>query len=173
MLARQGKCTLHPVICEPQKPMNCMTDLINLTFCCQEATVIQDFSDLNTIGRSHFLDLRVCATEDELKATDFRKLALDLILNGSGKITPYGVIYENDMRLEQVYDGRYFPEYYYDGESVMTIAMTSRHEPEESASATYLYLPTEDCLIERAMLRAGINTFGDIRLRYRCQCTSR
>ena len=28
-------------------------DLINLTFCCQQATVITDFSDLNTVGRDH------------------------------------------------------------------------------------------------------------------------
>lgn len=143
-----------------------MTDLINLTFSCQDATVIQDFSDLNAVGRSRFLDLRGGATEDELKSTDFRKVALDLILNESGKITPYGVIYENGMLLEQLYDGRYFPEYDYDGESVMSVAMTNRHEPEKSAPITWLYFPTEDCRIERAMQRAGIDSFSEMRLRY-------
>ena len=29
-----------------------MTDFINLTFCCQQATVITDFSDLEAVGRS-------------------------------------------------------------------------------------------------------------------------
>ena len=30
-------------------------DLINLTFCCQQATVITDFSDLAAIGRDHYI----------------------------------------------------------------------------------------------------------------------
>ena len=30
-----------------------MKDLINLTFCCQQTTVITDFSDLNAVGRDH------------------------------------------------------------------------------------------------------------------------
>ena len=29
-------------------------DFINLTFCCQQATVITDFSDLDAIGRQHY-----------------------------------------------------------------------------------------------------------------------
>ena len=33
-----------------------MKDLINLTFCCQQATVITDFSDLEAIGREHYMN---------------------------------------------------------------------------------------------------------------------
>ena len=32
-------------------------DFINLTFCCQQATVITDFSDLEQVGRSHYMNL--------------------------------------------------------------------------------------------------------------------
>ena len=32
-------------------------DLIDLTFCCQQATVITDFSNLEKIGRQHFMNL--------------------------------------------------------------------------------------------------------------------
>ena len=32
-----------------------VTDLINLTFCCDQATVIVDFSDLEQVGRIHYL----------------------------------------------------------------------------------------------------------------------
>jgi hypothetical protein len=35
-----------------------MTDFINLTFCCQEATVITDFSDLEKIGRNHLIRIK-------------------------------------------------------------------------------------------------------------------
>ena len=34
-----------------------LKDLINLTFCCQQATVITDFSDLSAVGRNHYMSL--------------------------------------------------------------------------------------------------------------------
>ena len=34
-----------------------MRHLIDLTFCCQETTVITDFSDLEKVGRRHYLDV--------------------------------------------------------------------------------------------------------------------
>ena len=57
-----------------------MTDLINLTFWCQQATIITDFSDLEDIGRRHYMPLNggSCSTE-ELERLDARKAALDLI----------------------------------------------------------------------------------------------
>ena len=58
-----------------------MTDLINLTFWCQQARIITDFSDLEDIGRRHYMPLNggSCSTE-ELERLDARKAALDLIL---------------------------------------------------------------------------------------------
>ena len=32
-------------------------DLINLTFCCQQATIITDFSNLEAVGRAHYMNL--------------------------------------------------------------------------------------------------------------------
>lgn len=32
-------------------------ELINLTFCCQEATVVTDFNNLEALGRRHYLTL--------------------------------------------------------------------------------------------------------------------
>ena len=87
-----------------------LKDLINLTFCCQQATVITDFSDLAAIGRDHYMNLHGgSASVDELNALDGTKTARQLIESGSGTITPYGVVYDNGMKLEQVYDGRFFP----------------------------------------------------------------
>ena len=34
-----------------------LKDLINLTFCCQQATVITDFSDLAAVGRDHYMPI--------------------------------------------------------------------------------------------------------------------
>ena len=89
-----------------------LKDLINLTFCCQQATVITDFSDLDAIGRDHYMNLHGgSASVDELNALDGKGTARQLIENGGGTITPYGVVYDNGMKLEQIYDGRFFPCY--------------------------------------------------------------
>ena len=109
-----------------------LKDLINLTFCCQQATVITDFSDLAAIGRDHYMNLHGgSASVDELNALDGKKTARQLIESGSGTITPYGVVYDNGMKLEQVYDGRFFPCYYYEPNAI-TVAVTSKRELEDS-----------------------------------------
>lgn len=70
-----------------------MTDLINLTFSCQQVTVITDFSDLEQVGRDHYMVLNGgCASKEELDALDGYETALLLIDEGNGVITPYGVI---------------------------------------------------------------------------------
>ena len=77
-----------------------LKDLINLTSCCQQATVITDFSDLAAIGRDHYMNLHGgSASVDELNALDGKKTARQLIESDSGTITPYGVVYDNGMKL--------------------------------------------------------------------------
>ena len=70
-----------------------MTDLINLTFCCQQATVITDFSDLDAVGRHHIMSINGGCTPSKLAQTDLRMKALKLILSKEGTVTPYGVVY--------------------------------------------------------------------------------
>ena len=90
-------------------------DFINLTFCCQQATVITDFSDLEAVGRTHYLNMRGgCCAADELANLDGTETALLLIDGGGEMVTPYGVVYDNGMKLEQVYNGRQLPAYPYD-----------------------------------------------------------
>jgi len=73
-----------------------MTDLINLTFCCQQATVITDFSDWGAIGRSHLLTINGgCLSASQLEEADGEMIALELILRKKGTVTPYGVVYDN------------------------------------------------------------------------------
>ncbi len=52
------------------------------------------------------------ASVDELNALDDKGTARQFIDGGSGTITPYGVVYDNGMKLEQVYDGWFFPCYW-------------------------------------------------------------
>ena len=141
-----------------------LKDLINLTFCCQQATVITDFSDLAAIGRNHYMNLHGgSASVDELNALDDKGIARQLIESDSGKITPYGVVYDNGMKLEQIYDGRFFPCYYYEPNAI-TVAVTAKSEPEDTEHITWLFLPMVQEEIDRALLRGGITDPSEIRL---------
>ena len=142
-----------------------LKDLINLTFCCQQATVISDFSDLAAVGRDHYMNLHGgCAKTEELDALDGKKTARQLIESGSGTITPYGVVYDNGMKLEQIYDGQFFPCYYYEPNAI-TVAVTAKSEPEDTEHITWLYLPMAQEEIDRTLQRAGITAPLDIQLR--------
>ena len=142
-----------------------LKDFINLTFCCQQTTVITDFSDLAAVGRDHYMNLHGgCAKTAELDALDSEEIALRLIESGSGTVTPYGVVYDNGMKLEQAYDGQFFPCYYYEPRATM-VAVTSKSELENTEHITWLYLPMAQEEIDRALQRAGIADPADIRLR--------
>ena len=142
-----------------------LKDLINLSFCCQQATVITDFSDLAAVGRNHYMNLHGgCAKTEELNALDGEETARRLIENGGGTITPYGVVYDNGMKLEPVYDGRFFPCYYYEPNAI-TVAVTSKAEPEDTEHITWLFLPMVQEELDRALLRGGITDAADVRLR--------
>ena len=141
-----------------------LKDFINLTFCCQQATVISDFSDLDAIGRDHYMNLHGgSASVDELNALDGEETARQLIESGSGTVTPYGVVYDNGMKLERVYDGRFFPCYYYKLNAI-TVAVSSKTEPEDTEHITWLFLPMVQEELDRALLRGGITDPSEIRL---------
>ncbi len=136
MAAKNGYCKLK--------------DLINLTFSCQMVTVVSDFSDLEAIGRQHFMNTHYGVTVSELARQKFRLIALDLLQNDlSAKITPYGVVYENDFWLDEVYDGEKFVEYKY------CDCMMELDVMQGSKTAT-LYLPAPEVQINRALERCGI-----------------
>ena len=103
-----------------------LKDLINLTFCCQQATVITDFSNLEQVGRDHYINTHGgCANVQELENLDGVENTLPLIGSGGGTITRYGVVYDNGMKLDQSYDGRHFPAYPYEP-CMLMVALTSR-----------------------------------------------
>ena len=145
--------------------LHSVDEFINLTFCCQEVTVVTDFSNLKSLGRRHFLTMNGgAASSDEINDKDFREIALDLLDHQAGHVTPYGVVYDNDFEMAELYDGRHFPEYRYE-DCVMEVEMSSRFAPADSPGS-YLYLPMTQSQIERAMLRAGIDNYGDTCLRF-------
>ena len=128
-------------------------DLISLTFCCQQATVISDFSNLKDIGQMHYLNTHGGGAPVEvIKNLDAEKIARDLIASGQGKITPYGVVYDNGMELEHCYVVGAFPPYLYT-QKVLDVEIASPRDP---AEITLLQLPMPEGQLERMLIRGGM-----------------
>lgn len=100
---------------------------------------------------------------EETQTLDGRREALQLIATGSGTVTPYGVVYDNGMELERLYDGRHFPAYQYKP-PLLVLEVSAKKEPETPLE--YLYLPAPTQQIQRAFLRAGV---GNTALRTRIE----
>ena len=127
-----------------------IVDFINLTFSCQQVTIITDFSDLEEIGQNHYMDLNGgTARAEELENLDGYETALLLIEGGGGTITPYGVVYDNGMKLSQLYDGRHFPEYFYESCLASVILSLPDHPMEQET----LYFPCAESKIARTLRR--------------------
>ena len=128
-------------------------DFINLTFCCQKATVISDFSDLEEVGKWHFLTLNPGCDAETLEHVNGERVAIGLIRRSEGTVTPYGVVYDNGMQMLHLYQGGAFPDYDYNS-AVLGVKMTSRHEPEREEA--YFQLPMPARRVERFLQRAGL-----------------
>ena len=137
-----------------------LKDLINLTFCCQQATVITDFSDLAAVGRDHYMNLHGgSASVDELNALDGKEIARQLIESGSGTVTPYGVVYDNGMKLEQVYLSPAEP--WRDESRDEMLRMTLRVEGKPDYT---LVLPADEEYLDAVKNYLDIDVFADAML---------
>ena len=125
-------------------------NLINLTFCCQDTTVITDFSELEEVGREHCIK-NDGLTVDEYYSIDGRAEALKLIRSGNGTVTPYGVVYDNGMELKQLYTGRNFPSYNW---KVPTLELETAPGGEAEG---HFDLPMPDRRLQREIERAGLD----------------
>ena len=147
-----------------------LPELINLTFSSQQATVITNFSDLKEIGRDHIMSRNGgMMSREEANTTDFEKVARELISNGKGVVTPYGVVYDNDMKMDRLYTkGSPFPIYYYEPPTLVVEMTSARkpYRPDNEADKTWLFLPMSTKQLEHAMMRAGLVSFDDMRLRF-------
>ena len=126
-------------------------DFINLTFCYKQVSVVRDFRDLENIGRDHIITTQGRGLSDEeWAAMDFHAVAMDLLQNGDGKITPYGVVYSNGMKLHPLYTGGPFPAYGC-GEPLVVA-----FKPQEGSEENFLFLPMAESRLCRELERSGV-----------------
>ena len=131
-------------------------DLINLPFCTQCVTVIQNFADLKSVATTHYLNLHGgSAPAEEVDRLDTRRLMEDLIASGSGIVTPYGVAFDNGMELRELYQGHAFPEYH-DARAVLQGFLAAEPEAVNAKTADTLFFPMPDKFLPRALIRSGL-----------------
>lgn len=147
-----------------------LPELINLTFSSQQATVVTNFSDLKEVGRDHIMTRNGgMMSKSEADTTDFEKVARELISSGKGVVTPYGVVFDNDMKMDRLYTkGSPFPIYYYEPPTLVVEMTSARkpYRPDNEADKTWLFLPMSSKQLEHAMMRSGLVSFDDMRLRF-------
>lgn len=125
---------------------------INLTFCYQLVTLVRDFRNLEQAGQDHLIALNDgYITMGELRNSDLRRIALDLLENGSGTVTPYGVAYKNGMELVPHYTGGPFPNY-----CCNEPLMVEFQPPWEDGKDHYLFLPMAESRLFRELTRNGV-----------------
>lgn len=146
-------------------------DFINLTFSSQQVTVITDFSDLERIGRSHIVTIHGSRMPaEEYQQIDGKAEAMKLLQSGNGSVTPYGVVYDNEMKMEPLYDGRHFPPYLYEP---CQLAIEIRPANGGTGASDYLYFPAPDQQLARTLERAGATDAADSRMQINVdQCGS-
>ena len=138
-------------------------ELIDLSFCANEMTVISDFRDLERVGRKHYLTVHGAADTKEFEKLDGKETALALISGQPGYVTRYGVVYDNGMKLEQTYDRKHLPPIWMPESCIMELKIRATGE-DDPKKQEWVQLPASRIKLERAMLRAGIPSCGEMQI---------
>ena len=138
-------------------------ELIDLSFRARDVTVISDFSDLERVGRKHYLTVHDACDSEELENLDGKETALALISGQPGYVTQYGVVYDNGIKLEQAYDRKHLPPIWMPENRILElkIRVTGEDDPKKQE---WVQLPASQIKLERAMLRAGIPSCGEMQM---------
>ena len=137
--------------------------LIDLSFCANEMTVISDFSDLEKVGRKHYLTVHGAADTKELEKLDGKELAQALISGQPGTVTQFGVVYDNGVQLQPVYNRKQLPANWTREDAVLEVGIECLQKG-NSTAREWAQLPVSRIKLERAMLRAGISSCGEMQL---------
>ena len=138
-------------------------ELIDLSFCANEMTVISDFNDLEKVGRKHYLTVHGAADTKELEKLDGKALAQALISGQPGTVTQFGVVYDNGVQMKPVYNRKQLPQNWIAETCIMELEIGGKGA--EAANAhEWVQLPASRIKLERAMLRAGISSCGEMQM---------
>lgn len=138
-------------------------ELIDLSFRARDVTVISDFTDLEKTGKRHYLTVHGACDPKELENLDGKETALALISGQPGYVTQFGVVYDNGVQLDAVYNRKQLPQNWIAETCIMELEIGTKGA--EAANAhEWVQLPVSRIKLERAMLRAGIPSCGEMQM---------
>lgn len=135
-------------------------DLINLTYSLNGLTLITDFSDTTKVGRRLYLDEFMGISAEEEEKINFVEFADKALKESNLKVLPYGVMVEHGFSMQEVYNGKTFPEYIHEPDKVVaTLELQNRFGDTE-----FLYLPTDICAVDKMKTRLRTTSLSDCKV---------
>lgn len=116
-----------------------MKDLINLTYSMKGLSLITDFSDAQQVGKRLYMDENTAVSEEESRHINFAEYGEKALAEGECRILPYGVLVVHGFEMQQIYNGRTFPEYLYDADKTVAVLEMKN----KAGDRDYLYMPTD------------------------------
>ena len=138
-------------------------ELIDLSFCARDVTVVSDFNDLELVGKRHYLTVHGACDSEELENLDGKETALALISGQPGYVTQYGVVYDNSIKLEQAYDRKHLPPIWMAENCILELKIRATGE-DDPMKQEWVQLPASRMKLEHAMLRVGIASCGEMQM---------
>lgn len=144
-----------------EKGAESLKDLINLTYSMKGLSLITDFSDAAQVGRRLYLDEFIGMSVSEEQGTDLLQFAEKTFRESNVKVLPYGVFVEHGFEMQEVYNGKTFPQYYYDSDkTVCSVELQN-----QSGDTEYLYLPTDICSVNKMKARLQVQDFWECKVK--------
>lgn len=134
-----------------------MKQLINLTYSLQGLSLLTDLTDGNRVGLRLYLDRHLAISEEEKSKMDFNAYAQKIFSEGKCKFLPHGILVDQGFQMEEVYNGKTFPEYIDRPDE--TVAVLSLEN--EAGDKEYLYLPTDISAMDKVKKRLNIAAFAE------------
>lgn len=141
-----------------------LRQLINYTFNLGRITLIQNISDMQTVGVEHYMDIHGgCCSNEEYRDPKRAEEGRALLNSKRGIWTDYGLMFINDeVPWEEVYNGITFPEYLCGGPEESSVAICHGGRTE------FVYPPCEQSSIEFALERLGADSLDDCHIQMSC-----
>lgn len=140
------------------RKLSTLRDMIDLTFNTHCYSLVDDFSDLDRLGKNLYLGRMGSVSAKELSQFDGKAYVEKIMAeNPAPLVTPYGLVYENGNQPQLVYNGRTFPAYWYEPNPI-TLSISKENDTE------YLYLPVEKSELDKALQRLHAESLEEVSL---------
>ncbi len=114
-------------------------EFINLTFNTHCYSLVDDFKDLNTLGKNLYLNEKVATSLQDMSAVDGIQYVRELMSQDQNPIPSiYGDVYPNKNVPEEIYQGQVYPKYHYN-DTPISVCLQAENNRD------FLYLPCTNC----------------------------